>query len=985
MQENFEIEKKLKQNLNCGVDFGRAARALYATDSSNYRQVPIGVVTPESKENILRTVEICRASQTPVLLRGGGTALAGQTTNVAVVLDTSKHYNRILAVDAAKKTMRVQPGIVLDEVRKVARRQGLTFGPDPATHSRCTLGGMIGNNSCGVHSVMAGKTVDNIESLEILTYDGVHIEVGPTSDEEYQKILKEGGRRAEIYRRLRNLRDRYQKLIREKYPNIPRRVSGYNLDQLLPENGFNVARALVGSEGTCVTVLEATLRLVKNPEKRVLAVVAFKTLAEAGHAVTRILPTGPVGLEGIDDFLARNMEIKNIHPESVHGLPEGNAWLLAEYGGDTQAEALAQAQALQAIVPHLPGYSDIKILTSEEEQQKLWTVRESGLGATAFVPGQQDTWEGWEDSAVPPEKVGDYLRDLRKLYDKYNYKGSFYGHFGQGCIHTRINFELKTREGIEKYDRFLSEAVDLVVHYGGSISGEHGDGQSKAKYLGKMFGPELIEAFNEFKDIWDPSNRLNPRKVVHPYSNTENLRLGTEYAPPAPKTYFQFPQDQGSFARAALRCVGVGLCRRHEGGVMCPSYKVTREEKHATRGRAHLLFEMLRGEVIHAGWRSPEVKEALDLCLACKGCKGECPTNVDMATYKAEFLAHYYHSHLRPRVAYSMGQIRFFARLARHIPRIVNFFTQTPGFSFVAKKIAGIHPQRRIPRFAAKTFHQSQTSPDKAETSSQKRVLLWADTFSDHFHPTVAQAAYDFLSKQGFEVLLSPSKVCCGRPLYDFGFLRQARRQLKSILKQTRPLIREGVPFVFLEPSCCAVFREELKNFFPHDMDAFRLSQQSLMLSEFLIKNQEQIQWPKIAAKVAVQGHCHHRSVLDFEKEKQVLTKMGLEYDIFDEGCCGMAGAFGFEEKHYEISQAVGQGLFKKLKDLTPDTLVLANGFSCHEQIHQHSGRRVYHLAEILNWPAAKERPCKTKLSEKPSGPSAKVTSPRRAPETAAK
>lgn len=947
-----KLNQYLKRKLKCEISSDASAKALYAADSSNYRQIPLAVVIPQRTEDIIDTIEVCRELEAPVLMRGGGTSLAGQTCNAAVVMDTSQHYNKILHLDPIARTAVVQPGIVLDEVRKEAEKYNLTFGPDPATHSRCTLGGMIGNNSCGVHSVMAGKTVENILELDILTYDGLRLKVGPTSPEELEEIIQAGGGRGEIYKKLKNLRDTYQTLIRERYPHIPRRVSGYNLDHLLPENGFNVARALVGSEGTCVTVLEATLQLVHSPPKRALVVMGFVDLYSAGAAVPTVLKHKPIGLEGMDDFLARNMKIKKIHPESVQALPKGVAWLLVEFGSDTDEENRQKAEKLRVAAAEIQGFNELKVLIDKEEQQNLWTVRESGLGATAFVPGQDDTWEGWEDSAVPPDQVAPYLRDLQKLYQKFNYQGALYGHFGDGCIHTRINFDLKTADGIKTYRQFLSEAVDLVVSYGGSISGEHGDGQSKAEFLPKMFGPELIQAFEEFKSIWDPTNKMNPRKVVNPYTSIENLRLGTNYAPWEPETYFKYPQDGGSFARATLRCVGVGLCRRHDSGVMCPSYMVTREEKHATRGRAHLLFEMLHGEVITTGWDSKEVKESLDLCLACKGCKGECPTNTDVATMKAEFLAHYYKKHLRPRTAYSMGQIYFVSRIAQWIPRIVNFFTQSPGLSLIAKKIGGIHAKRTMPKFAIQSFRSTQQKnlDDKVVKSEKPQAYLWADTFNNSFTPEIAHSALRVLEAAGYDVLVPSKAHCCGRPLYDFGFLKQAKGYLKQILEDLREPIREGLPFVFLEPSCMSVFKEELINFFPHDLDALRLSKQCFLLSEFLIKKAPQYKWPKIDAKIIVQGHCHQQAVLGMKEEKMALMNMGADFEILDSGCCGLAGSFGFSEEHYDISQAIGErSLLPKVKASSSDTVILANGFSCREQIFQNTGRPVYHLAQILD------------------------------------
>ncbi len=556
----------------------------------------------------------------------------------------------------------MEPGVILDHLRHEAEKYGLTFGPDPATHSRCTLGGMIGNNSCGVHAISWGKTVDNVESLQVMTYDGLTLDVGKTTEEELEQIIRAGGRKGEIYSKLKAIRDKYADLIRTRFPKIPRRVSGYNLDELLPENGFNVARALVGTEGTCVSILEAKLRLIPNPAARSLIVLGFKTIYEAAEATPLILTHKPIGLEGMDLDLITNIGRYQGFREKIKRLPTGEGWLLIEFGGVSPSESDAKATALLADVLKKYHVSSLgPVPNASREAKDIWSIRESVLAATAFVPGQRDRHEGWEDAAVPPERLGDYLPELRALYNKYGYRGAFYGHFGDGCIHTRIDFDLDTPDGRLNTRAFLDEATDLVVRYGGSLSGEHGDGQARAELLPKMFGPEIIQAFQEFKAVWDPLGRMNPGKVVNPNGILDNLRMGENFKPAEPKTHFHFPKQENSFVRAVLRCVGVGKCRNEEGGVMCPSYRVTRDEKDSTRGRAHLLFEMLNGETIKNGWKSEEVKDALDLCLACKGCKSDCPTNVDMATYKAEFLSHYYEGRLRPREAYAFGWISLVA------------------------------------------------------------------------------------------------------------------------------------------------------------------------------------------------------------------------------------------------------------------------------------------------------------------------------------
>jgi FAD/FMN-containing dehydrogenase/Fe-S oxidoreductase len=947
------LAAELRTQIRGEARFDDGSRAMYATDASNYRQVPIGVVLPKDVDDVIKTIAACRRFGAPILMRGGGTSLAGQCCNVAVVLDMSKYMNRIIELDPEKKLARVQPGLILDDLRHAAEQHHLTFGPDPATHDRCTLGGMIGNNSCGVHSVMAGKTVDNIEELEILTYDGVRMRVGKTDDDELERIIQEGGRRGEIYVRLKSLRDRYASLIRERYPQIPRRVSGYNLDQLLPENGFHVARALVGSECTCVTVLEATTRLVYSPPARTLLVLGYPDVYTAGDHLMEVLAYQPIALEGMDDCLINDVRRKGLHPEGLALLPEGGGWLLAEFGGETREEADARARKLmeelgrrQGAINRVP--TTMSLLDSLGEGRMIWQIRESGLGATAFVPGKPITWEGWEDSAVPPEKVGDYLRDFRKLYDKYGYEGDFYGHFGQGCIHTRANFDLETAEGIKAFRSFMEEAADLVVSYGGSLSGEHGDGQARAELLPKMFGNELVEAFREFKAIWDPDWKMNPGKVVDAYRIDENLRLGTSYRPRQLQTHFKFPDDQGSFARATLRCVGVGKCRRMEGGTMCPSFMVTREEEHSTRGRTHLLFEMLQGNPIKNGWRDEHVKEALDLCLACKGCKGDCPVHVDVATYKAEFLSHYYQGRLRPITAYSMGLIYWWARFGSLMPGVANFFSQTPLLRNVAKAIAGIAPERRIPVFAPQTFKQwfRQREP---RNEGSPRVILWADTFNNHFHPEAAQAAVEVLEAVGYQVEVPERSLCCGRPLYDFGMLDTAKRLLRQVLDTLRPQIAAGIPLVGLEPSCVAVFRDELRNLFPGDADARRLSQQSFLLSEFLEKQVQNYQFPPLQRKAIVQGHCHHKAIMKMRDEQAVLAKLGLDVEVLDSGCCGMAGSFGFEKDHYDVSIKVGERvLLPAVRDAAEDTLIIADGFSCREQIAQTTDRRALHLAQVI-------------------------------------
>jgi FAD/FMN-containing dehydrogenase/Fe-S oxidoreductase len=945
-----ELEQELRNSIEGEVRFDDGSRALYSTDSSNYRQIPIGVVIPKNKKDVIKTIQLCHKYQAPVLSRGGGTSLAGQCCNVAVILDMSKYFNNIIQIDPVNKTAIVEPGIVLDTLRKEAEKHQLTFGPDPSTHYNCTIGGMIGNNSCGTHSVMAGRTDDNVLELEIMTYDGIIMRVGATTQQELEVLQQEKGRKGEIYKKLNEFSQKYSHLIEEQYPKIPRRVSGYNLPWLMEKNGFDIAKALVGSESTCITVLEAKLRLVYSPPVRSLLVLGYPDVYSACDHICEIMAYEPIALEGLDDILVSDMKQKRIHPKDVDLLPNGKGWLIIQFGGESKEESDEKASKLMRALEKVENPPTMKLYDDTEVEEKIMEVRESGLGATARVPNQKDTWEGWEDSAVPPEKLGNYLRDLRKLFQKYEYACALYGHFGQGCVHTRIDFDMYTKEGIKKYRAFIHEAADLVVSYGGSFSGEHGDGQSRAELLPKMFGSELIEGFREFKSIWDPDWKMNPGKLIDAYHPTDNLRLGPNYEPLRVKTHFKFPgDDEGSFARATLRCVGVGKCRRNEGGTMCPSYMVTKEEKDSTRGRARLLFEMLQGNIIGKnGWKDESVKQALDLCLACKGCKKDCPMNVDMATYKSEFLSHYYEGRLRPRSAYAFGLIYWWSRVVSHLPKIANFLARHSPFSNFAKWMVGAHPKRTIPEFAQENF-KKWFFKRKDPLKGQKRVILWADTFNNYFHPQHAKDAVDVLEHLGFEVCVPKISLCCGRPLYDYGMLNLAKKLLKQIMKELKEEIQNGTSIIGLEPSCISVFRDELSNLFPSDIDAKRLKNQTLMLSEFLHLYAKDYKFKQLNKKALVQGHCHHKSIINFEREKEILKRLGLDFQILDAGCCGMAGSFGFEKDHYDVSmKAAERALLPAIRNASPDTLIIANGFSCREQIVQATGREVYHLSQIL-------------------------------------
>jgi FAD/FMN-containing dehydrogenase/Fe-S oxidoreductase len=953
------LEAELRRVVRGEVRFDAGSRALYAADASNYRQIPIGLVVPRDADDVIAAVAACRRFNAPILPRGAGTSLAGQSCNVAVVIDFTKYMNRIVQIDAASKTARVEPGVVLDTLRDRAEREHqLTFGPDPSTHSRCTLGGMIGNNSCGTHSLLSGKTVDNVETLRVLLYDGTEMTVGRTTSAELDAIVREGGRRAEIYAALARIRDTYSPLIRQRFPDIPRRVSGYNLDQLLPENDFHVARSLVGTEGTCAIVLEATVKLIHSPQQRTLVGLGYDDVYLAAEDVPQILELKPIGLEGFEGAMIDGLRKKGA--ANLDLIPSGGGILLVEFGTDDAQESRAAAERLIGILTTAGRVAAPRArLYTSAEAAAVWRLREAGPRAAANQPGAPPRWEGWDDAAVAPDKLGPYLRDLRRLLDEFGYQATYYGHFGHGCIHMQVSFDLQSEPGIRKYGEFVERAADLVVAYGGSISGEHGDGQSRGALLPKMFGEEVMTALREFKSAWDPANKLNPHKLVDAYLPTENLRLGADYRPLDPPTRFQFPDDGGSLAKASLRCIGLGACRKQDSGAMCPSYMVTLEEEHSTRGRARLLFEMLQGEAIRDGWHDEHVKESLDLCLSCKACKSECPTNVDLATYRAEFLSHYYEGRRRPLHAYAFGYIDRWARLASIAPRTANLLARTPGISQLVRRALQIAPERALPRFAPVSFRQAATRRGVATVEANRRrdrsaphdrdVILWVDTFNNHFHPRTSQAALDVLTGAGFNAMVPARPLCCGRPLYEFGLLDDARRYLQRILDTLRPEIEAGIPIVVLEPSCASVFRDELRNLFPADPVAERLRQQTVLLSEFLLK-QPGYEAPRLARRVVLHGHCHHKAVMKMSAEESLLRKMGADLQPLDAGCCGMAGPFGFAAEHYGVSQAIGERvLLPAVRQAAPDTLIVADGFSCREQIVQATGRHALHLADALH------------------------------------
>ncbi|HEX2132490.1 MAG TPA: FAD-binding and (Fe-S)-binding domain-containing protein [Actinophytocola sp.] len=915
------MRRRLTETVSGRVAFDAGTRALYTVDASNYRRVPLAVVVPDHEDDAVAAVAAAREFGVPLVPRGGGTSLAGNATGGGLVLDLSR-LDRIHAIDPAARTARVGPGVVLDDLRAAAAEHGLTFGPDPSTHSRCTIGGMIGNNSCGAHSVAWGTTLDNVEELDVLTHDGRRRTVGAGTEADPE---------------LRALADENLAVLRTEFGRLGRQVSGYPLHALLPERGRDVAKALVGTEGTCVVVLGATVRLVPVPAARVLLVLGFADDVAAADAVPAILPHGPLTVESLDERIVALWASRS--PEPPPELPAGGAWLFVELGGDDVASASATAAAVAAGVggPH-------RVLADAAEQRALWRLREEGSGISTRMADGSEAWPGWEDTAVPPERLGAYLRDLRALLDRHGLRGLTYGHFGEGCIHIRIDWDLVHDDGVAAYRRFVEEGADLVARHGGSLSGEHGDGQVRAELLPRMYSPAAMALFERFRAFWDPAGMMNPGMVVRPYRIDENLRFAALKPLPL-TTAFSYPHDDGDFAQAARRCVGVAKCRNHSGSVMCPSFQVTGEEKHSTRGRARLLYEMLAGEVITDGWRSAEVRDALDLCLSCKGCASDCPVNVDMATYKAEFLHHHYKRRRRPASHYSMGWLPLWLRLGARVPRAANAAMASPRLSRVLKRIGGIAPRRDLPPLAPEPFtHWLRRSTP----TGGRPVLLWPDTFTNFFTPEVGVAAVRVLRAAGFEPVLPNGSVCCGLTWVSTGQLSVARRVMRRTLRVLAPDLDAGTPVVALEPSCLSALRGDVPDLTDDD-SARRLAARSHTLAGFLAEYAPQWTPPEVDRRAITQVHCHQHATLGFTAEASLLERAGVAVDRLPAGCCGLAGNFGFERGHYEVSQALAErALLPAIREAPPDTLVLADGFSCRTQVAQNTDRRALHLAEAL-------------------------------------
>ncbi|MET7637382.1 FAD-binding and (Fe-S)-binding domain-containing protein [Streptomyces sp. NPDC005438] len=934
MAELAELERALRAVVRGDVETDRASRALMTMDASNYRRVPQAVVAPVDEEDVAATLAVCRQRGVSVVPRGAGTSIAGQATGLGVVLDFTRHMDRILGLDPVNRTAVVQPGVICDTVRNAAARHGLTFGPDPSTHSRCTIGGMVGNNSCGSHSVAWGTTADNVRALRALTYSGEVAQLQP------------GGQGVPS-----DLRKGVDALVREElarlrtgFPELPRRISGYALDALLPERGADWARAFTGSEGTLGVLTEATVHLVEVPAARVLAVLGYPDESAAAEAAAGLLSYGPLTVEGMANDL--------VSDSARAALPRGAAWLFVEMGGTDAADARGNAESLWRGA-RSDGAIDHTLVVAPGEQRALWRVREDASGTATRMPDGSEAWPGWEDCAVPPAQLGAYLRDFRALLAEHGLRGLPYGHFGDGCIHVRIDFDLLGRDGIARFRSFSEDLADLVVQHGGSLSGEHGDGLARAELLPRMYGRELVDVFGRFKELWDPAGGLNPGVLVRPDRLDDNLRFDPLPRKPV-DVAFGYPHDGGDFSAAVRRCVGVAKCRNTSAGssVMCPSFRATGQEEHSTRGRARLLHEMLAGEVITDGWRSTEVRDALDLCLSCKGCRNDCPVGVDMATYKAEFLHHHYQGRVRPPAHYSMGRLPRWLALAhgsRTVP-LLNLGARSP-LAPLAKKLGGLAPERDIPALPREPFTRwwrRQPGRSMAEQGQGQRVVLWPDSFTNYLSPEAGSAAVKVFRDAGLRVAVPPRQVCCGLTYVSTGQLDAARAVMRRTLDRITPALDAGLPVAVLEPPCAAALKTDLPELLPDDPRAPRLAQAVRTFAETLEEYAPNWRPPQLDRPVAGQTHCHQHAVLGEEADRRLRERAGLSGEL-SKGCCGLAGNFGFERGHWEVSVACAEDqLLPAVREAGPDAELLADGYSCRTQLDQLAGQRSRHLAELL-------------------------------------
>ncbi|MGY1605764.1 FAD-binding and (Fe-S)-binding domain-containing protein [Geodermatophilus sp. SYSU D00700] len=922
-----EIAEALRRAGIGDVDDSGLARALYSSDGSLYRVLPRAVVRPRHADEVLAALEVCRELGVPLTMRGAGTSIAGNAVGTGVVVDTSRYLTRVHAIDPEARTAVVDPGVVQAALQVAARPHGLRFGPDPSTANRCTVGGMIGNNACGSRALGYGRTSDNVVGLDVVTGTG-------------QRLRLSSGSAVHGLDDLRVLVGRELATIRTELGRFGRQVSGYSLEHLLPEHGFDVARALVGSEGTLALVLGATVRLVADAPHRGLVVLGYPSMADAADATPGLLRHGPTAVEGLDERIVQRL--RDVPAAVVPDLPRGAGWLIVELTGDTVAEVAAKGAGVVADA----GAVDALVVTDVAHAAAIWRIREDGAGLAARTSDGRPAHAGWEDAAVPVTSLGAYLREFEALLEQHGLQGVPYGHFGDGCVHVRIDFPFgrEPDRGRAAYRAFVTEAAALVARYGGSVSGEHGDGRARSELLGSMYSPAALDLFAQVKGVFDPADVLNPGVLVRPAPLDDDVRVAA-----APRRRdglaLAYRHDGGDLSNAVHRCTGVGKCRAEPSGVavMCPSWPATREEKDTTRGRARVLQEMLAPGGPVRDWRSPEVHAALDLCLSCKGCSRDCPTGVDMASYKSEVLHQSYRRRLRPRSHYLLGRLPMWADLAARAPRLVNAVTSSRLGGRLARWTAGVDQRRDLPAFARRTFRQEWTPRPGDGTP----VALWVDSFTDHFAPQVAHAAVRVLEAAGYTVQVPADDTCCGLTWTTTGQLDTARRILGETVRRLAPLVDAGIPVVGLEPSCTAALRSDAVELVDDDAAA-RVAAGTRTLAELLTATEGWAPPSLAGVEVVAQPHCHHHAVMGWAADERLLRRAGATVTRLG-GCCGLAGNWGVERGHHDVSVAIAeQQLLPAVRAAGSDAVVLADGFSCRTQLDQLAGRPGRSLAELL-------------------------------------
>jgi FAD/FMN-containing dehydrogenase/Fe-S oxidoreductase len=955
------LEAELRARIHGDVKFDRVNRMLYSTDASNYQIEPVGVVMPKTTDDVIGAVELAASHGVPILPRGGGSSLAGQAVGAALIIDTSKYLNRITSFQPENRTVTVEPGINLDSLNRQVKSHGLMFGPDPSSANRATVGGVVGNNSAGAHSILYGMTADHIRSARIQLSRGGTVDLNVSGVTDVTARAETDDQSGRLLRDLLAFRETHHDLIERDFPPHWRRATGYSLNEFLkPDDMFNPARLLASSEGTLATTLGVTLNLVELPAKTGLVLLQFDDLVASMEATETILETEPSAIELMDRMLI-NLTREQPGYANLISFIEGDpaAVLAVEYYGTSERQLQRKADNL---VEHLRKagvsmMSDPQIVLDATRQANIWAVRKAGLGLLMSVKGDAKPIPAIEDVSVPVEHLPEFVRAVEAMVADHGTTAAYYAHASAGCLHIRPLVSLKSVDGIEAMKEMTHAAAEMAHRFGGVMSGEHGDGLQRSELNEIIFGTELYEAMREFKRTFDPAGLMNPGKVVDAPPMTENLRYGPKYNPVKIKTHLDFSRE-GGFLGAIEMCNGAAVCRKTKAGTMCPSYMATRDENDTTRGRANALRNALADNVLTPkDFANKTTYDTLDLCLSCKACKTECPSSVDMAKIKTEFLAHYYDKNGTPLRARIMGHIHTLSRIAAPVAPLANLAMQTP----VAKPLMsmlGFHRNRKMSPFERRTFvhrwqaHRQHNAPAKRETRG--KVVYFHDTWATYNYPDVGMAAVTLLEAAGFDVIVEERRACCGRPALSKGLVESARKMARRNVHVLADYARQGIPILGTEPSCILTLRDEYRDLLPGDADMEAVAGQAFMLDEFLATLEADgslgIGWrANTGPEVLFHGHCHQKALIGVGASMAMLKAAGCRPTESGAGCCGMAGSFGYEAEHYEISRKVGEErLFPTIRETPMDVIISTAGVSCHQQIDHFTSRNTKHIAEVL-------------------------------------